>query len=293
MRSMTGFAAVTRDVDQLTLNVTLRAINHRHLDLQCRLPASLQAAETAIRAQVQRTVARGRLELAIQVQAREAAVPAVEVNEALLTALDAAFAPARAKGIVQGVLTPGDVLRLPHVVTVGEARETVDPDTVRAAAERAVEDALAALDAMRRSEGDYLAAELETRLAALQALVSDIEAAAADGAEQLTTRLLERVGDLRLDPALDPSVLAQEVVKYVARSDVREELVRLRAHIGHWRQLVAGTDPVGRTLDFLLQEMNREVNTIGAKAEGTRVSALVVQAKAELEKMREQVQNVE
>jgi uncharacterized protein (TIGR00255 family) len=293
MRSMTGFAAVTRDVDQLTLNVTLRAINHRHLDLQCRLPASLQAAETAIRAQVQRTVARGRLELAIQVQAREAAVPAVEVNEALLTALDAAFAPARAKGIVQGVLTPGDVLRLPHVVTVGEARETVDPDTVRAAAERAVEDALAALDAMRRSEGDYLAAELETRLAALEALVSDIEAAAADGAEQLTTRLLERVGDLRLDPALDPSVLAQEVVKYVARSDVREELVRLRAHIGHWRQLVAGTDPVGRTLDFLLQEMNREVNTIGAKAEGTRVSALVVQAKAELEKMREQVQNVE
>src|SRR5690606_6242844 len=114
--------------------VTLRAINHRHLDIQCRLPASLQAAETAIRAQVQRAVARGRLELAIQVQAREAAVPAVEVNETLLAALDAALASARASGIVQGVLTPGDVLRLPHVVSIGETRETVDPEAIRAEA---------------------------------------------------------------------------------------------------------------------------------------------------------------
>jgi uncharacterized protein (TIGR00255 family) len=98
---------------------------------------------------------------------------------------------------------------------------------------------------------------------------------------------------LRLDPHLDQALLAQEVVKFVARSDVREELVRLRAHLGHWRQMVDGEEPVGRKLDFLLQEMNREVNTIGAKAEGARVSELVVAAKAELEKMREQVQNVE
>ncbi len=293
MRSMTGFAAVTRDVEQISLSVTLRAINHRHLDIQCRLPASLQAAETAIRAQVQRAVARGRLELAIQVQAREAAVPAVEVNETLLAALDAALASARASGIVQGVLTPGDVLRLPHVVSIGETRETVDPEAIRAEAEKAVEDALAALDAMRRAEGAYLAAELETRLTALQTLVDEVETAAAEGAELLRGRLHERIEDLRLDSAVDGSVLAQEVVKYVARSDVREEIVRLRAHVGHWQQLVAGSEPLGRTLEFLLQEMNREVNTIGAKAEGTRVSALVVQAKAELEKMREQVQNVE
>lgn len=293
IRSMTGFAAVTRDVDALSLSVTLRTINHRHLDIQCRLPASLQAAEAAIRTQVQRAVARGRLELAIQVQARDAADPVVDVDDAMLTALDAALAPARARGIVQGALTPGDVLRLPQVVSVREAREAEDPEAVRAAAEAALDDALAALDGMRRSEGAFLAAELETRRAALVTLVDDIESAALEGATLLEARLHERLRALQIDPAVDATLLAQEVVKFVARSDVREELVRLRAHVGHWQQLVAGDEPVGRKLDFLLQEMNREVNTIGAKAEGTRVSALVVQAKAELEKMREQVQNVE
>src|SRR5690606_26444874 len=119
----------------------------------------------------------GRLELAIQVQARDAADPVVDVDDAMLTALDAALAPARARGIVQGALTPGDVLRLPQVVSVREAREAEDPEAVRAAAEAALDDALAALDGMRRSEGAFLAAELETRRAALVTLVDDIESA--------------------------------------------------------------------------------------------------------------------
>lgn len=105
--------------------------------------------------------------------------------------------------------------------------------------------------------------------------------------------MLQRVAELRLDPQVDQAIVAQEVVKFVARSEIREELVRLRAHLAHWVDLVGGDEPVGRKLDFLLQEMNREVNTIGSKAEGARASALVVTAKAELEKMREQIQNVE
>ncbi len=101
------------------------------------------------------------------------------------------------------------------------------------------------------------------------------------------------MAELRIEPQVDETVVAQEVVKFVARSEIREELVRMRAHLSHWADLVGGDEPVGRKLDFLLQEMNREVNTIGSKAEGARASALVVTAKAELEKMREQVQNVE
>lgn len=291
--SMTGFASVTHEAGPLTITVTLRSVNHRHLDLQCRLPASLQAAESALRAQVQARVARGRVEATVAVQAREVSTPVVEVNEDVLLAVDAALDGARARGIVQGVLTPGDVLRLPNVVVFREAREADDPDALRAATEVALAEALTALDEMRRREGVYLGAELDARLQALTLVVEGIAEASAAGEAALEQRLHERLQTLRLDVQIDPAVLGQEVVKFVARSDVREELVRLRAHLGHWRQMVAAHEPVGRKLDFLLQEMNREVNTIGAKAEGTRVSALVVAAKAELEKMREQVQNVE
>jgi uncharacterized protein (TIGR00255 family) len=291
--SMTGFASVTHEVGALTVTVTLRSVNHRHLDLQCRLPASLQAAEAGLRAQVQRTLARGRVEAAITVQAREISTPVVELNEEVLMAVDAALESARERGVIQGALTPGDVLRLPNVLMFREAREADDPEALRLAAEAALTQALAALDAMRRREGVYLADELDARVQAMTTLVDDISTAAGTGEAALERRLHERLQGLRTDPQVDPALLAQEVVKFVARSDVREELVRLRAHLGHWRQMVEGAEPVGRKLDFLLQEMNREVNTIGAKAEGTRVSELVVAAKAELEKMREQVQNVE
>jgi uncharacterized protein (TIGR00255 family) len=291
--SMTGFASASHEVGALTVTVTLRSVNHRHLDLQCRLPASLQAAESNLRAQMQRTLARGRVEATVTVQAREVSTPVVELQEHVLLAVDAALESARERGIIQGALTPGDVLRLPNVLVVREARESDDPEALRLAAEAAMAQALEALDLMRRREGAYLAEELDARVQAMTALVDELAAAAAAGAVALERRLHERVEALRLDPHLDQALLAQEVVKFVARSDVREELVRLRAHLGHWRQMVDGEEPVGRKLDFLLQEMNREVNTIGAKAEGARVSELVVAAKAELEKMREQVQNVE
>lgn len=291
--SMTGFASVTHEAGALTVTVTLRSVNHRHLDLQCRLPASLQAAESRLRAQVQRTLARGRVEAAVTVQARDVTTPIVEMNEDVLMAVDAALESARERGVIQGALTPGDVLRLPNVLVFREVRDADDPEALRLAAEAAMAEALTALDAMRRREGAYLAEELDARVQAMTALVDEVAAAAAAGEEALERRLHERLHALRLDPQVEPALLAQEVVKFVARSDVREELVRLRAHLGHWRQMVDGDEPVGRKLDFLLQEMNREVNTIGAKAEGTRVSELIVAAKAELEKMREQVQNVE
>ncbi len=293
IRSMTGFAAVTHEAGPLTVSVTLRSVNHRHFDLQCRVPASLQASESALRARIQQTVARGRVECAITCQARQAPTPVVEMNEALLLALDAALADVRARGLVAGTLTPGDLLRLPNVLTIREAVDAGDAAALAAATAHALDAAVEDLDAMRRREGAYLADELQTRLQALATLVDGLDAAAADGAATLERRLHERLDALRLEPQLDPALLAQEVVKFVARSDVREELVRLRAHQGHWQHLVEADEPVGRKLDFLLQEMHREVNTIGAKAEGPRVSELIVSAKAELEKMREQVQNVE
>ena len=291
--SMTGFAAATRETDDLAVNVTLRAVNHRHLDVQFRLPASVQALEPAFRAAVQQRLARGRLEVAMTVQERLEPVTVVDIDDALVRAVGAALEKVRATGMVEGPLSPGDVLRLPQVLRVREERLPIDVARLAEVVGGALTEALAALNEMRRKEGQFLATELEERRQSLMGLVDALEEASREGAAAIQQRLLQRVAELRLEPQVDELLVAAEVVRFVARSEIREELVRLRAHLAHWIDLVSGHEPVGRKLDFLLQEMNREVNTIGSKAEGARASALVVTAKAELEKMREQVQNVE
>jgi uncharacterized protein (TIGR00255 family) len=291
--SMTGFAAATRESEEIAVNVTLRSVNHRHLDVQLRLPQSVQGLETAFRTAIQQRMARGRLEVAMTVQERIEPVTVVEIDESLVQAVGAALAKVRASGLIDGPLHPGDVLRIPQVLKVREERPAVDAARLEEVVLAVLDEALQALNEMRRKEGQFLATELEERRQALLALVGDVEDASSEGAAGVQQRLLQRVAELRLEPQVDESAVAQEVVKFVARSEIREEVVRLRAHLAHWVDLVGGAEPVGRKLDFLLQEMNREVNTIGSKAEGARASALVVTAKAELEKMREQVQNVE
>jgi uncharacterized protein (TIGR00255 family) len=152
---------------------------------------------------------------------------------------------------------------------------------------------LDALVVMRETEGRFLRTDLDARLATLAALVTDVEREAREGQQHLEKRLRERLAALPADLQGDPAAMGQEVVRFVVRSDVDEELVRLRGHFGHWRELVDGPEPCGRKLDFLIQEMNREINTIGSKAEGGRATEIVIDVKAELERVREQVQNVE
>ena len=146
---------------------------------------------------------------------------------------------------------------------------------------------------MRATEGRFIQSDLDAKLATLGGFVDDLERIGRDGQQQLEARLRERLADLPPDIQGDPAAVAQETVRFVARSDVDEEIVRMRGHAEHWRALAFGPEPCGRKLDFLLQEMNREVNTMGSKEDGLRVSELIINAKAELEKMREQVQNVE
>jgi uncharacterized protein (TIGR00255 family) len=295
IRSMTGFASVTRESQQASVGVTIRTLNHRYLDLQLRLPQSLAELEGRVRAIVQGRIGRGRVELAVSIQFRQVAVD-VEFNEALVTALAAVVETARARGLVEGPLTPGDLLRLPQAFAVRE--RSIEHDAAAMAdlggtAESAIEQALTELDAMRATEGMHLYADLEGRRAALDSLVERIAQAADEGRVDLQARLAARVQELASDLPVDQTAIAQEVVRTAARSDISEEASRFRGHLAHWAALVAGPEPCGRKLDFLLQEMNRETNTMGSKADGLRVSELVITAKAELEKMREQVQNVE
>ena len=295
IKSMTGFATVTREDDRATVSVTIRAVNHRYLDLQLRLPSTLGAIEGEIRALVAKRVARGRVELSLSLQLRLPPAVDVEFNEAFGFALEAAIEQARARGLVAGALTPGDLLRLPQALTIRERHaddETIATELAARALE-AAEAALADLDLMRGREGDQLRGDLDNRRAMVADLVERIAAAADEGRAAQAVRIADRVRELRAELQADEVAVAQEIVRMVARSDISEEVERFRGHVSHWAALADAPEPCGRKLDFLLQEMNREVNTMGSKADGLRVSELIIAAKAELEKMREQVQNAE
>jgi uncharacterized protein (TIGR00255 family) len=295
IKSMTGFASLAREEETVSIGVTIRSVNHRYLDLQLRVPAALAEMETRLRARVQERVARGRVEITLSVQQRQPPVMDVVLNEPLIQALGEALGRARARGAVEGLLTPGDLLRVPQAVTFREVAGEDERQTAALVAEvdEAVGDALAQLETMRVREGGYLRDDLEGRRRALGTLIDRIEIEAGAGEEAFKERLAARVREMTEDLRLEPDAVAQEVVRLAARSDINEEIVRFRGHLGHWSALADAAEPCGRKLDFLLQEMNREVNTIGSKAEGQAMAELVVAAKAELEKMREQVQNVE
>jgi uncharacterized protein (TIGR00255 family) len=296
IKSMTGFASLTHEDERATIGVTVRAVNHRFLDVQIRIPQWLGDLELRVRGLMQKRLARGRVELAIAVQMRQPGAPTVELNQEFVTALVAAIELARAQGLVSGPLTPGDLLRLPQAMTVRERLAEPDPTVeaqLAASVEAAVEQALADLDAMRVREGQHLRVDLDGRAQTLATVIERVALAADEGRSNAEARLEERVKELTLTLPVDEAMIAQEIVRTVARSDVSEEITRFRAHLVHWNALADSDEPCGRKLDFLLQEMNREVNTIASKADGLRVSELIITAKAELEKMREQVQNVE
>ena len=296
IKSMTGFASVSREDERATVAVTIRAVNHRYLDLQVRSPQSLASIEADVRALVARHVARGRIELSVSLQLRQAAGLDVEFNEQFGRALEAALDQARQRGLVTGTLTPGDLLRMPQAITIREHRQE-DDERVQAelvaTARAVVEQTLVDLDSMRSREGDQLRSDLDSRRTAVAQLVERIATAADDGRAAMEQRIADRVRELRTELQADEAAVAQEIVRMAARSDISEEVERFRGHVSHWAALADGPEPCGRKLDFLLQEMNREVNTMGSKADGLRVSELIIAAKAELEKMREQVQNVE
>jgi uncharacterized protein (TIGR00255 family) len=296
IKSMTGFASVTREDERATIAVTIRSLNHRYLDLQLRMPQSLAAVEADARGLVAARVARGRVELSVSVQLRQIPSVDVEFNESFARALEAALEQARSRGLVAGALTPGDLLRLPQAMTIRERPMEADEGAQAELAGRArdaIDTALASLDEMRTREGAHLRADLDARRTLVAGLVERIAVAAEEGRAAIEARLAERVRELRVELQADETVVAQEIVRTAARSDISEELSRFRGHVSHWVTLADSAEPCGRKLDFLLQEMNREVNTMGSKADGLRVSELIISAKAELEKMREQVQNVE
>jgi uncharacterized protein (TIGR00255 family) len=295
IKSMTGFASLTRDDQRGAIGVTIRSVNHRFLDLQLRLPPSIADIEPRLRAIVQKHLARGRVETSVSLQLRQNSAPTIELNEDFAQALSGAIEQARSRGLVAGQLAPGDLLRMPQALIIRETLVEAGgvSSTLGTVVDEAVEEAILQLEKMRVREGVHLRADLDARKGLLSGLIARIATAADTGRAELEARLLDRAREIAGTLPIDQAALSQEVVRVAQRSDISEEVTRFHGHLAHWDALSDSPEPCGRKLDFLLQEMNREVNTIGSKADGLQVSEVVIQAKAELECMREQVQNIE
>jgi uncharacterized protein (TIGR00255 family) len=244
---------------------------------------------------VQKRLARGRVEVGVSLQLRQTTPPQVELNEEFVRALADAMEQARGRGLISGELTAGDLVRLPQALTLRERLPEAGGVSAMlgGVVDDAVEEGIGQLETMRVREGVHLRTDLDTRKALLSGLITRIAAAANTGRVELEARLLERAREIAGTLPIDQAALSQEVVRVAQRSDISEEVTRFHGHLAHWDALSDSPEPCGRKLDFLLQEMNREVNTIGSKADGLQVSEVVIEAKAELERMREQVQNVE
>lgn len=290
-RSMTGFGRGEAALDALPLTAEVRSVNSRHLDLRLRLPRELAAHEALARRIASRAFERGAVEVTVRLGAEGATASRIEVDfEAARRYVDAAHRLAGELGLA-GALGVETLLGLPGVARLREP-EIEESHTADALA-AALEAACAAAIAMREREGEALAAEIRGRLGAIEQRVDEVEARAADIQRSLRERLERRIAALAPELDLEPGRLEQEVVFYADRLDVTEEVVRWRSHLAQFREALAVQGAIGRKLEFLLQEMVRETNTIGSKAQDAPIAHVVVELKAELEKLREQVLNLE
>ncbi len=284
---MTGYGRGVAEQDGRRATVEVRSVNHRFLDLKLRGAAVAPALEEQLAARVRAAIERGAVTVSVHVAAPPGEAAARVDPDAAQRAHDLLAQLAAHLGI--GPPDLALVLAQPGVVVAAEpAGDDPDPRVVAA-----LDAALAQLDRMRTTEGQALAAELRARLDELTALRASIAGLAAQVPAQLARRLAERVRRLLEDAELDPGRLAQEAAVLADRADVTEELVRLASHLEQARALLGAPGAVGRRLDFLVQEIGRELNTIGSKSASGEISTLVVDAKAVLEKVREQAQNVE
>ncbi len=292
MRSMTGFGQASGQSERFLLTVTLRGVNHRFLDLQVRLRDELRREETPLRELLSAKLWRGRVDVSVEVAAAGDRDVEVSLDRQVAGAVRRLADDLTTAGVVSGQLSFGDLLRLPEVVRL----EVHDPDWTpedREALLRVAGEALEQLIAARNEEGSKLEAALAERLEGLRRLASELTVLREAAVGELAASLRRRVTELLAGEALDEGRLAQEVVYLVDRSDVSEELDRLQSHLEHFASIVSQDGTIGKRLDFLTQEILRELNTLGAKCRDSGMTRRVLDAKVLCEQLREQVQNVE
>jgi uncharacterized protein (TIGR00255 family) len=289
--SMTGYGRGAFESDDARVLVEITAVNGRGLEASVRLPRNMLALEPKVRATLRDRLNRGKVTTFVSVELERSSEDAVEVDEQLALGLIERLRGVSEKAGLPLVVNAGDLLSLPDVIRMSRREE--DTEAVWRSVEPALVSAIDALVAMRAAEGRSLADDLKSRLTALSETITSVEKLAANGPEELKSKLAERIEELLEPGAVDPDRLAQEVAFYVDRSDVSEELTRLSSHVSQFVEAMDADEPSGRRLNFLVQEMQREANTLASKAATLSLNNTALNLKEVIEQVREQVQNIE
>lgn len=289
--SMTGYGSAKGSVEGQEITVELKSVNNRYLDCSVRLPRNFLFAEDTVKQAVSAGVSRGKVDVFVSAQASQDSGTVVSVNEELARGYrDAVARIAETLGLESG-LNAFSLARFPDVLTV-ERRE-LDKDKAAAALSEITAKAVEEFNAMRKREGERLRQDMLGKLETIEGLVSVVEERSPQTVKEYRERLEARLRDILADRSLDEQRVITEAAIFADRTAVDEETVRLRSHIAQFRTMLEEGSPIGRKMDFLVQEFNRESNTIGSKCSDASLAKVVVDLKSEIEKIREQLQNVE
>lgn len=289
--SMTGYGSAKGSVEGQEITVELKSVNNRYLDCSVRLPRNFLFAEDTVKQAVSAGVSRGKVDVFVSAQASQESGTVVSVNEELARGYrDAVARIAETLGLESG-LNAFSLTRFPDVLTV-ERRE-LDKDKAAAALSEITAKAVEEFNAMREREGERLRRDMLGKLETIEGLVSVVEERSPQTVKEYRERLEARLRDILADRSLDEQRVITEAAIFADRTAVDEETVRLRSHIAQFRTMLEEGSPIGRKMDFLVQEFNRESNTIGSKCSDASLAKVVVDLKSEIEKIREQLQNVE
>ena len=292
LRSMTGFASAPVETDAVKGSITVRSLNHRYLDVSVHLPRRLAGLEPEVRTALSGRLYRGKVEVSVRAALKDDKAEVVIAPRPVIAGIVRGLREIQAEHGLEGGVSVADVARFPGAVEVLDGDASGDEAAARDIL-GSLQHALDGLDGMRRTEGEHLEADLRRALDAVEAAASRIEALSAEGQAERRDAVLARARELSSELGLDESRLYQEVARLVDRHDVAEELQRLRSHVAQARALLSADGPSGKRLDFLAQELAREANTLGSKAVSAGMVQEVVALKSEVERVREQVQNVE
>ena len=292
IKSMTGYGRARTVLNKRDITVEVRSVNNRYLDCTVKMPRMYTFAEDAIKQRVQKAISRGKVDVFITVDASAADVAKVTVNQELAAQYAAALNQlAGVCGREDYQATPESLARFPDVLTVTKADEGLE--TVSADLCAVLDEALAAYNAMRAVEGAKLAEDINNRLDNILAGTAKVEERSPQTVAEYRAKLTARMEEVLQSTTIDPQRILTEAAIYADKVAVDEETVRLRSHVAQLRTMLASDEPMGRKMDFLIQEVNRESNTIGSKCNDVAIAQVVVGLKGEVEKMREQVQNIE
>ncbi len=288
---MTGYGRAVETVNGREFTVELRSVNNRYLDCSVKLPRSVSFAEEAVKQAVKQSVSRGKVDVFITIKSENSDDTKISLNASVLEGYLSAMRQMVTEFDVRDDISVSTVSRLPEVFTV--EKPEVDEEQLKADLMGVVDKALAGYDAMRIAEGKALDADLRSRGNTILELVSQVEAGNAQTVIDYRTRLENKLREVLSNTSIDESRILTEAAIFADKVAVDEETVRLRSHLQQMNSMLTAGGAMGRKLDFLLQEMNREANTIGSKCTDVRLARIVVDIKAELEKIREQTQNIE